>query len=188
MTKTVYVFIDASNLWAVQKVKGQYFDLQKLKNYLRRTHEASTLAIYYYDAYPEANTRDYDTSGKHAFYTYLKKGLGFVVRKKPLKQIRHDTDAGIIVTEKGNMDVELVIDAVNKVRDYDEAILFSGDSDFLALVNFIRNHGKKVFVYSTRTNISKELLTGGDGYSDILSIKDSIWRGKIEHRNKTTLD
>ena len=86
------------------------------------------------------------------------------------------------------MDVELVIDAVNKVEKYDEAILFSGDSDFLALVRFIRNRGKKVYVYSTRTNISKELLTGGDGYRDILNIKDNIWRGKIEHRNKTTLD
>lgn len=187
MSKTVYVFIDASNLWAVQKVKGQYFDLKKLKDYLKDKHSATSIAVYYYDAYPEASTREYDTSAKHAFYTYLKKGLGFVVRKKPLKQIHSTSDKGAIVTEKGNMDVELVIDAVHKVKDYEEAILFSGDSDFLALVKFIRNRGKKAYIYSTRTNISKELLTGGDGYCDILSIKSNIWRGKIEHRNKTTL-
>lgn len=188
MSKRVFVFIDASNLWAVQKVQGQYLDLKQLKNHLGRAHAASSLSVYYYDAYPEAGTRDYDTSGKHAFYTYLKKGLGFVVRKKPLKQLHITTDQGVAVQEKGNMDVELVIDAVNRVSDYDEAVLFSGDSDFLALVRFVRNRGKKVYVYSTRTNISKELLTGADGYHDILNIKDNIWRGKIEHRNKTTLD
>ncbi|MFZ1801695.1 MAG: NYN domain-containing protein [Candidatus Saccharimonadales bacterium] len=188
MSKRVSVFIDASNLWAVQKVRGQYLDLKQLKEYLKIAHGATTMVLYYYDAYPETGTRDYDTSGKHAFYTYLKKGLGFIVRKKPLKQLHITTDQGVVVQEKGNMDVELVIDAVNKVEKYDEAILFSGDSDFLALVRFIRNRGKKVYVYSTRTNISKELLTGGDGYRDILNIKDNIWRGKIEHRNKTTLD
>lgn len=186
--KRVAVFIDASNLWAVQKVKGEYFDLKLLKEYLKKAHKADEIAVYYYDAYPEASTREYDTSGKHAFYTYLKKGLGFNVRKKPLKQIHTVTDLGEAITEKGNMDVELVIDAVHRVKDYDEAILFSGDSDFLALVHFIRSHGKKVYIYSTRNNISKELLTGGDGYCDVLSIKDNIWRGKIVHRNKTTLD
>lgn len=187
MKKRVAVFVDASNLWAVQKVKGQYFDLKNLKQFLQKSHTATSIAVYYYDAYPEASTRDYDTSKKHAFYTYLKKGLGFTVRKKPLKQLHITTSQGVAVQEKGNMDVELVIDAVNKIDDYDEAILFSGDSDFLALVRFIRNKGKAVYIYSTRTNISRELLTGGDGYRDILGIKDNIWRGKIEHRNKTTL-
>lgn len=185
MSKRLAVFIDASNLWAVQKVRGEYFDLKRLKEYLKDTHDAKTIAIYYYDAYPEASTREYDTSGKHAFYTYLKKGLGFVVRKKPLKQIRSVTNLGEVVTEKGNMDVELVIDAVHKIKDYDEALLFSGDSDFLGLINFMKNRGKKVYVYSTRNNVSRELLTGSDGYFDISGIKASIWRGKIVPRNKS---
>ena len=182
--KRVAVFIDASNLWAVQKVKGEYFDLKQLKAYLKKTHDADAITVYYYDAYPDASTRDYDTSGKHAFYTYLKKGLGFVVRKKPLKQIRSATSLGEAITEKGNMDVELVIDAIHRIKDYDEALLFSGDSDFLALITFIKNCGRKVYVYSTRSNVSRELLTGGDGYYDILTIRGPIWRGKIMHRNQ----
>ncbi|MGB4768033.1 MAG: NYN domain-containing protein [Candidatus Saccharimonas sp.] len=185
MSKRLAVFIDASNLWAVQKVKGEYFDLKQLKVHLKGAHKADSITVYYYDAYPEASTREYDTSGKHAFYTYLKKGLGFVVRKKPLKQIRAVTELGEVITEKGNMDVELVIDAVHKVKDYDEALLFSGDSDFLALITFIKNRGRKVYVYSTRKNVSKELLTGSDGYCDILTIEASIWRSKILHRDKS---
>lgn len=184
MSKKVFVFIDASNLWAVQKAKGQLFDLAKLKAFLKSKHVASEIKVYYYDAYPEQKTREYSVDGKFRFYVYLEKALKFVVRKKPLKQIKVETDAGLVIEEKGNMDVEMAIDVVNQVKNYDEAILFSGDSDFLALVRFARNKGKKVFIYSSRNNVSTELRTGADGYTDVLTISDNIWRGEVRHREK----
>lgn len=183
MTKQVYVFIDASNLWAVQKSKGKMFDLEKLKKYLKDTYQASAVKVYYYDAYPKPETRDHDVSGKHKFYVYLEKALGFVVRKKPLKQIRVETERGVVVEEKGNMDVEMSIDVVNQVKNYDEAIFFTGDSDFLALVRYIHSRSKKVHVYSSRNNVSSELRTGADSYTDILRIADDIWREQVRHRN-----
>ena len=51
----------------------------------RKNFNASKVEIFYYDAYPKDGTRDYNLDGKHKFYTYLKKGLGFTVRKKELK-------------------------------------------------------------------------------------------------------
>lgn len=180
--KTVFVFIDAANLWEVQKAKAKILDLEKLKNYLKSTHEASKIKVYYYDAYPKPGTRDHDVGNKHRFYVYLEKALKFVVRKKPLKQIRVETERGTVVEEKGNMDVELAIDVVNQVRKYDEAVLFSGDSDFLALARFIHSRSKKVYIYSSRNNISTELRTGGDGYTDILKIQADIWRGDLKRR------
>lgn len=184
MTKRVFVFIDASNLWAVQKAKGQLFDLAKLKTYLKTSHKASEIKVYYYDAYPDQKTREYSIQGKFKFYVYLEKALKFIVRKKPLKQIKIITDQGLVIEEKGNMDVEMAIDVVNQISKYDEAVLFSGDSDFLALVRFIRNKGKKVFVYSSRNNVSSELRTGADGYTDVLKIEDDIWRAEVKHRER----
>lgn len=181
---TVYVFIDASNLWAVQKTKGQLFDLSKLKAFLKSTHSASEIKVYYYDAYPRPGTRKYSLDGKFKFYVYLSKTLKFIVRKKPLKQIKVETENGTAIEEKGNMDVEIAIDVVNQIDEYDAAIFFSGDSDFLALVQFIRAKGKKVFVYSSRSNVSIELRTGADGYTDVLSIRDDIWRTSIKQRKK----
>lgn len=183
-SQVVYVFIDASNLWAAQKVKGKFFDLQKLKQYLESRYQAKEIKVFYYDAYPADGTREYNSDNKHRFYTYLKRGLGFMVRKKPLKQIRVTTPQGVIVEEKGNMDVEMTIDAVNLVGQYDTAILFTGDSDFLALVRYIRNKHKQVHVFSSKNNISTELRTGGDGYTDVLAISDDIWRGEVKHRNQ----
>ncbi len=182
--RAVYVFIDASNLWAAQKVKGKFFDLEKLKKYLHHQYAASEVKIYYYDAYPADGTRDYSSDNKHRFYTYLKKALNFTVRKKPLKQIKVNTDHGVVVEEKGNMDVEMTIDAVNLVSQYDIAVLFSGDSDFLALVRYIRNKGKKVYIYSSKNNVSSELRTGADGYIDVLIIQNDIWRSEVRHRDQ----
>jgi len=181
-TIAVYVFIDASNLWEAQKVKGRFIDFEILKAFLKQRYSAKTLQVFYYTAYPKEGTREYNTDNKHKFYTYLKKGLNFMVRKKPLKQIRVITEEGEGIEEKGNMDVELTIDAVNFIQKYDIAVLFTGDSDFLALINYIRSRGKKAYIYSSKNNISTELRTGGDGYIDILSIKSGIWRGSIQHR------
>lgn len=182
--KVVYVFIDASNVWSAVKSKKQFIEYNKLEKYFSKKFNSDDVKLFYYDAYPENGTRDYSLEGKHKFYTYLKKGLGFVVRKKPLKRINAVVEKiGEFVEEKGNMDVEMVIDAVHFKNNYDVAVLFSGDSDFLALVNYLKNGGKKVYIYSTKDNISHELRTGGDGYVDIKNIEE-IWGKELKHRDK----
>lgn len=181
---TTYVFIDASNLWQAQKAKGLMFDYEKLKNYLKIRFNSRHIKIFYYTAYPAIGTRDYDISGKHKFFTYLKKGLGFEVRKKELKRITAMTEEGEIKQEKGNMDVEMTIDAIHTIDKYDVAVLFSGDSDFLALVSYIRSHGKHVYIFSSQNNISNELRTGSDGYVDVLKIPEDIWGKRLRHRNE----
>lgn len=179
----VYVFIDASNLWEVQKSEGKLFDYQKLKDYLRNKFNASLIEIFYYTAYPADGTREYNLDGRHRFFTFLKKGLKFTVRKKPLKRISIMTPEGEAIEEKGNMDVEIAIDVLHNLKKYNVAIFFTGDSDFLALVSYLRRDGKKVFIFSSRNNISQELLTGADGYFDLLKINEDIWGKELKHRS-----
>lgn len=180
--KIVYAFIDASNLWEAQKAKGKLFDFEKLKRFLKDKFSASTIEIFYYSAYPADGTREYSLDGKHKFFTFLKKGLGFTVRKKELKRISVVSEGGQSIEEKGNMDVEMTIDALHHMRKYDTAVLFTGDSDFLALVTYLRWGGKKVFIFSSRNNVSQELRTGGDGYFDVLEIEEDIWGKELKHR------
>lgn len=181
----VSVFIDASNLWQAQKAKGRMFDYQKLKSFLKIKFSASEIEIFYYSAYPADGTRDYSLDDKHKFFTYLKKGLGFIVRKKELKRIATHSVSGDSVQEKGNMDVEMTIDAVHYMKKYDVAILFTGDSDFLALVGYLKNGGKKVYIFSSKNNISQELRTGGDGYFDVLEVGADIWGRELKFRTST---
>lgn len=184
MKNVVYVFIDASNLWQAQKAKGKMFDYEKLKFFLKDHFSASEMQIFYYTAYPKEGTREQSQDGKHKFFTYLREGLGFVVRKKELKRIVvQRREGGDLIQEKGNMDVEMTIDAIDFYKQYNTAVLFTGDSDFLALVNYLRNKQKKVFIFSSKNNVSQELRTGGDGYFDVLEIQGDIWRGELKHRD-----
>ena len=180
----IYVFIDASNLWEAQKAKGKFFDYEKLKFLVKNQFNGSSVEIFYYTAYPAEGTRDYSLDGKHKFFTFLKKGLGFIVRKKELKRIPIIAGTGQSIEEKGNMDVEITIDALHHMKKYNTAILFTGDSDFLALVTYLRQGGKRVYIFSSKNNISEELRTGSDGYFDVLEIKDDIWGRELRHRPK----
>ena len=181
---TIYVFIDASNVWNAIKSIKKFIEYKNLKDYFKRNFNANKVEIFYYDAYPKDGTRNYDLDGKHKFYTYLKRGLGFTVRKKELKRISIIGENRESIIEKGNMDVEITIDAVHHMEKYDTAIFFSGDSDFLALINYLKHGGKEIYIYSSKNNVSEELRTGGDGYTDILKIEDDIWGRELRHRGQ----
>lgn len=179
---TVYVFVDASNLWQAQKAKGKMFDYEKLKAFLKAKFAASEIQVFYYTAYPAEGTREHSLDGKHKFFTYLKKGLGFTVRKKELKRIVTRSEVGDAIQEKGNMDVEMTIDAIHYMKKYETAILFTGDSDFLALLTYIKNEGKRAYIFSSKNNVSQELRTGGDGYFDVLKLEEDIWGRDLKYR------
>ncbi|MBI5734099.1 MAG: NYN domain-containing protein [Candidatus Kerfeldbacteria bacterium] len=178
----IYIFIDFSNLWAAQKVRGKFLDYTKLTNYIKSMYEATSMQVFFYTAYPAEGTRSYNLDGKHKFFTYLEKGLKFVVRKKELKRISVITEQGESIEEKGNMDVEITIDAVHYSPKYNTAIFFTGDSDFLALITYLRTLGKKVYIFSSKNNVSQELRTGSNGYLDVLVIKEDIWGRNIKRR------
>lgn len=82
------------------------------------------------------------------------------------------------------MDVEITIDAMHHIEKYDIAIFFTGDSDFLPLISYLKNRNKKVYIFSSKNNISQELRTGGDGYFDVLKMDDDIWGRELKHREE----
>jgi uncharacterized LabA/DUF88 family protein len=68
------------------------------------------------------------------------------------------------------------------MKKYHTAVFFTGDSDFLALITYIRNGGKKAFVFSSKNNVSRELRTGGDGYFDVLELDEDIWGRALQYK------
>ena len=181
---TIYVFIDVANIWEVIKSKQRFIDYKKFVNYISEQYHATSVKVFYYEAYPEQGTRDYSLVPKHKFHRYLRKALDFIVKTKPLKRIDVRTDFGQVVQEKGNMDVELTIDAVHHADKYDQAILCTGDSDFLALVKHLQAKGKKIYAFSSKSSISRELRLNADVYVDMLRIKDDIWAKRLKYRSK----
>ena len=105
------------------------------------------------------------------------KKAGFKLVTKPLKVITEiDKAKGDI--RKANFDVEITLDAVTLLNDYDTLILFSGDSDFHYLIKRLRQNGKKVIVVSSRYHISKELVESSNRYVDLKKLRPEIERKK----------
>jgi len=47
----------------------------------------------------------------------------------------------------------------------------------------LKNNAKKVYIFSSKDNISHELKTGGDGYFDLRDINE-IWGKDLKYRVK----
>ncbi len=116
------------------------------------------------------------------FLTVLKK-TGYKLTTKPLKLIR-DKKKGHM--RKANFDVEIAVEAMKRIKDFDTLILFSGDSDFDYLLKEVKTHGKKTIVVSMKYHVSKELIERADRYIDLRKIKKLIERRPQKSPSFTT--
>jgi len=159
------VFIDGANLFYTQRHLGWQIDFSRLMAFYMSGY-ASVQANYYVPA-------SEPVSEENAAFTRVLTAHGYRITSKPVKKIVNK-ETGVIVM-KGNLDVELVVDALIGVDQYDTVILFSGDSDFLPLIRALKEMGKEVIVYSTQGLSARELLAEpGIAYCDISVLKERI--------------
>ena len=71
---------------------------------------------------------------------------GYSVVTKPTKEFVDSTGRRKV---KGNMDIELAVDAMEMAEHIDQMVLFSGDGDFRSLVEAVQRKGVRVSVVST---------------------------------------
>jgi uncharacterized LabA/DUF88 family protein len=71
---------------------------------------------------------------------------GYTVVTKATKEF---IDASGRRKVKGNMDIELAVDAMELAQHIDQMVLFSGDGDFRSLVEAMQRRGVRVTVVST---------------------------------------
>jgi uncharacterized LabA/DUF88 family protein len=96
---------------------------------------------------------------------------------KPTKEF---TDALGRRKIKGNMDIELTVDAMRLVEHLDHVVLFTGDGDFRALVGAMQLRGRRVSVVSTLQTqppmVADELRRQADQFIDLADLEDQICR------------
>lgn len=95
---------------------------------------------------------------------------GYILRTKPVKKIV--TRDGQ-VEWKADFDVELSFEMDDLSKEYDTAILLSGDSDFAYTLKRIKKKGKRVIVMSTRGHVALELLREAK-FVDLRKLKNEI--------------
>lgn len=164
------LFIDGSNLYAAAKNLGFDIDYRKLRNFFESG--SWMLRAYYYTAIAE----DQEYSPVRPLADWLDYN-GFTLVSKPAKEF---TDAMGRRRIRGNMDVEITVDALNLAEHIDHMILISGDGDFRRLIEAMQAKGVKVTVVSTiRTSppmAADEVRRQADEFLDLLDIASEIER------------
>lgn len=170
----IALFIDGANLYAASKTLGFDIDYRKLlKAFQKRGY---LLRAYYYTALVE----DQEYSSIRPLIDWLDYN-GYKVVTKAAKEFTDSTGRRKV---KGNMDIELTVDAMQLTDTVDHFVIFSGDGDFRSLAEALQRKGRKVSVVSTLTTqpamISDELRRQADHFIDLVSLKSEIGRDPSE--------
>ena len=130
----VGLFIDGANLYATSKTLGFDIDYKRL---LKEFQSRGTLlrAIYY-----TAIIEDQEYSSIRPLIDWLDYN-GYAVVTKATKEY---IDASGRRKVRGNMDIELAVDALELAEHVDQIVLFSGDGDFRPLVKALQRRGVRV--------------------------------------------
>jgi uncharacterized LabA/DUF88 family protein len=177
----IALFIDGANLYATSKTLGFDIDYRRMLKYFGS--KAYLLRAYYYTALIE----DQEYSSIRPLIDWLDYN-GYRVVTKPTKEF---TDANGRRKVKGNMDIELAVDAMDLVGTVDHMVLFSGDGDFRILVEALQRRGRKVSVVSTVSTqppmIADDLRRQADHFIDLAGLKNEIGRDPAERPERQTV-
>ena len=166
----IAVFIDGSNLYAAARSLNLDIDYRRLRAHFGA--QGRLVRAFYYTAIME----DTEYSPLRPLVDWLDYN-GYMMVTKPTKRF---TDAQGREKIKGNMDIELAIDAMEMAEHVDHIVIFSGDGDFRSLVEAVQRKGVRVTVVSTiRTQpsmIADELRRQADIFLDLEDLRAHICR------------
>ena len=134
-----FAFIDGQNLNLGIQSLGWKLDFIRLRKYLKEKY--SIITAYYFIGY---------LPGNQPLYSELQKADYVLVFKPTIP----DRDGNI----KGNIDADLVLQAMIDFPNYNQAIIVSSDGDFYSLVKYLYQKNKLRFVMSPYVKTCSTLL------------------------------
>lgn len=170
----IAVFIDGANLYSTGKILGFDIDYKRLLQEFQR--RGTLVRAFYYTAIIE----DQEFSSIRPLLDWLEYN-GYTVVTKPTKEFIDESGHHKI---KGNMHIELAVDAMEIAERVDQIVLFSGDGDFRSLVEAVQRRGVRVTVVSTISSqtpmIADELRRQADVFTDLVELQSTLGRDPSE--------
>ncbi|MDH3579700.1 MAG: NYN domain-containing protein [Hyphomicrobiales bacterium] len=177
-TERIALFIDGANLFATAKALGFDIDYKRLLKLFGA--KGQLVRALYYTALAE----EQEYSSIRPLIDWLDYN-GYTMVTKPTKEF---TDASGRRKIKGNMDIELAVDAMQLAENLDHIVIFSGDGDFRSLVEALQYQGKRVTIISTLSTqppmIADELRRQADIFVDIADFENEICRDPSERPHR----
>lgn len=169
------LFIDGVNMHSTARALGFDIDYKMLREEFVRRGRLQRIS--YYTAVPEGE----DYSPVRPLIDWLDYN-GYAVRTKMVREYT-DTLTGR-KKSKSNMNVEIVVDALDLAPRLDHVVLFTGDGEMTSLVASLQRRGCRVSVVSSIASnpsvLSDDLRRQADCFIDLNDLRDVI--GKPESR------
>ena len=173
-SERIVLLIDGANLYAA--AKSLSFDIDYLRLLQVFGENGRLIRAIYYTALIE----DQEYSPIRPLIDWLDYN-GYTVKTKPAKEF---TDAAGRLKIKGNMDIDIAVDALELADSIDHFVLFSGDGDFRPMVEALQRRGKRVSVVSTieahPPMAADELRRQADEFIELASLENVIGRAREE--------
>src|ERR1700675_4131068 len=170
----IALFIDGANLYASAKALGFDIDYKRLLKEFQS--KGRLIRAFYYTALVD----DQEYSSIRPLVDWLDYN-GFAVVTKPTKEFVDSLGRRKV---KGNMDIELAVDAMEMADHIDHLVLFSGDGDFRPLVEAVQRKGVRVTVVSTISTqppmIADELGRQADQFLALVEFEEKVGRAPAE--------
>jgi uncharacterized LabA/DUF88 family protein len=154
----VFAFIDAQNLNLGVRSQGWKLDFARFRKYL--TDKYKVQKAFLCIGFVEDN---------QLLYTYLQESGYICVFKPTLRMSSHKK-----ITVKGNVDAELVLRTMIEFRNYDKAIIVSGDGDFHCLVEHLEQKKKLLKIIVPNKKYSSLLRRFSDFIVNIDLMKEKL--------------
>jgi uncharacterized LabA/DUF88 family protein len=165
--KKNYAFIDSQNLNLGVRSLGWKLDYRKLRLFLKNKYNIDKAFIFIGMV-----------ANNQPLYTELQ-SAGFILVFKPTVQYFVNGKA----TVKGNVDAELVLHAAAiEYKNYDKAIIVSGDGDFACLVQFLEQKNKLLHLMTPSQKYSQLLRPYASYIVQISKLKNKLSKQKSQHR------
>ncbi|MEA3368811.1 MAG: NYN domain-containing protein [Candidatus Ratteibacteria bacterium] len=162
--KKALVLIDDSNLYYGFKFQERKLDYEKFYLWLKK--EFNPIDIFFFGGIISKKTF-FDRHPAHTISGFVKaqkdrksflrklKNIGYKVRTKPVTSVYDSTEGDY--KRKCNFDVEITISAIDRLQEYEELVLCSGDGDFIKLAKYIKGKHKKVTIVAHKDRLNSNL-------------------------------
>lgn len=172
------LFIDGSNLFTSAKALGFDVDFRRLKDeFMQRSR---LVRAFYYTVLLDSE----DYTPIRPLVDWLNYN-GFTIVTKPAKEY---TDSQGRRKLRGNMDIEIAVNAMEVAPMIDHMMLFSGNSGLRSLVEGVQRHGVRVTVVSTNNThppmMSDDLRRQADHFIELGDLRDTIMREHLDRHEE----
>jgi uncharacterized LabA/DUF88 family protein len=171
-----YAFIDSQNLNVSVQKYGWKMNWKKLRQFLEDKYGVSK--AYMFIGYVPEHVDIYEKMHQAGYAVVLKPTFDMSRPRPEQEENGVKSDKPV----KGNVDADMVLWAMKEMKNYEKAVIVSGDGDFFGLVEYLHQEGKLLKIltptgqYSSLFHQFDDFIERLDSHRRVLAYHDRPYK------------